>query len=50
LPYTERLPAELRPRFVDELAETYVARHPPDAAGVIHLQMVRLEVEGHKER
>ena len=44
-PYTDRLPAELREAFLDELATTYLSAHPADEQGVIHVRMVRLEVE-----
>ena len=44
-PYSERLPAELRDDFLDDLAAAYAAAHPPDDQGVIHVRMVRLEVE-----
>lgn len=45
LPYTEHVPVALRPSFVDEIVERYIQRRPPDGAGGIHVQMVRLEVE-----
>jgi len=44
-PYTDRLLAELRDAFCDEVADAYIAAHPPDAEGVIHVKMMRLEVE-----
>jgi len=44
-PYTDRLPEELREAFLDDVADAYIAAHPPDADGAIHLRMVRLEVE-----
>jgi trans-aconitate 2-methyltransferase len=44
-PYTDHLPAELREVFLDDVATAYTAVHPPDSDGVIHLRMVRLEVE-----
>ena len=40
-PYTERLPADLRDAFLDDVA----AAIPPDREGVIRVRMVRLEVE-----
>ena len=43
--YTDRLPAELRGAFCDEVADAYTAARPPDAEGVIHVKMMRLEVE-----
>ena len=48
LPYTQRVPELLRPRFVDEIVECYVQRHPADAGGLVHVDMVRLEVEATK--
>ncbi len=48
LPYTEHVPVELRPAFVAEIVDRYVSRNPPDAAGQIHLRMVRLEAEAVK--
>jgi trans-aconitate 2-methyltransferase len=44
-PYTDRVPAELRDAFLDEVAAAYAIAHPPDDEGVFHVQMVRLEVE-----
>ncbi len=43
--YTDRLPAELRDAFLDDVANAYAAAHPPDADGAIRVRMVRLEVE-----
>jgi trans-aconitate 2-methyltransferase len=48
LPYHEPVPPELRHRFIAELAAEYAARFPPDPGGVLHVQMVRLEVEAVK--
>jgi trans-aconitate methyltransferase len=44
-PYTDRLPAELRDAFLDDVAAAYTEAHPPDAEGVIDVRMMRLEVE-----
>ena len=44
-PYTDRLPTELRNTFLDDVAAAYTIAVPPDAEGVIHVRMVRLEVE-----
>ncbi|HZL64492.1 MAG TPA: SAM-dependent methyltransferase, partial [Thermoleophilia bacterium] len=43
--YTDRLPADLRETFLDDLASTYLAAHPAAEQRVIHVRMVRLEVE-----
>jgi len=47
-PYTSRVPAERREHFVEAVAERYLAGHPPDPAGRIHIAMVRLQVEAKK--
>jgi trans-aconitate methyltransferase len=48
LPFTDRLPIELRTKFVQEVVEHYMKAHPADEAGVVHVSMMRLEVEAHK--
>jgi trans-aconitate 2-methyltransferase len=48
LPYTERLPIEKRDMFVKEIVERYIKNHPIEADGVVHLGMIRLEVEAYK--
>jgi trans-aconitate methyltransferase len=48
LPYTERIPAEKRDRFINEVAAIYLDRHPLDVNESIHLAMVRLEVAAKK--
>lgn len=48
LPYTQRLPEMLQPKFIDEIVQRYLKRCPPDAEGIVHLDMVRLEVEAKK--
>lgn len=48
LPYTERVPNDLRQEFIREIAGSYIRLHPPDNDGKLHLNMVRLEVEAEK--
>ena len=48
LPYTQRLPKKQQTKFINEIAQTYLRLNPPDAKGIIHLDMVRLEVEAKK--
>jgi trans-aconitate methyltransferase len=48
LPYTQRLPEALQAKFIEEIAQRYLKRCPPDAEGIVHLDMVRLEVEAKK--
>jgi trans-aconitate methyltransferase len=45
LPYTERVPVERRDAFITDLVDRYLAEHPQDSQGQIHVAMVRLEVE-----
>lgn len=46
-PYLQRIPAELRPAFVREIAGRYIDRHPsPD--GMIHVRMMRLQALAEK--
>ena len=44
-PYTDRLPVELAGAFLEQVAAAYIAARPPDDQGVVHVEMVRLEVE-----
>ena len=48
LPFTERIPIQLRDSFVKEIVSRYITNHPFDAEGIVHLGMVRLEVEAIK--
>ncbi len=48
LPFTQRIPEELRDSFVDELADEYVKIYPPDEEGLVHIDMMRLMVEAEK--
>ena len=48
LPFTDRLPVELRSKFIGLIVNNYLKQHPADAAGVVHVGMMRIEVEGHK--
>jgi trans-aconitate methyltransferase len=49
LPYLDRLPPADREIFIGTLCEEYLRRTPPDAAGRVHVSMVRLEVEAVRE-
>ncbi len=46
-PYTDRLPAELRDIFMDQVLEGYLATHQLDDHGNTHVKMVRLEIEAY---
>lgn len=48
LPYTQRVPAELREAFIAGIVAHFVAKHPPDAAGQLTVRMVRLEIDAVK--
>lgn len=48
LPYTERIPEDLRQEFIDDVVNRYVDKHPPDSEGFIHVQLKRLDVEAEK--
>ena len=49
LPFTNKLPVELRAKVVQEIVDRYIRRHPADQAGIVHVGMMRLEVEAHKQ-
>lgn len=48
LPFTERVPSHLRAAFVAEIADRYLAAHPSDEVGVVHIEMTRLEIQATK--
>lgn len=48
LPYTQRVSEPQREAFVGAVVERYVTKHPRDAAGQIHVRMVRLEINAEK--
>lgn len=50
LPYTERIPEELRNEFIELLAGEYVKVNSSDENGFVHSDMMRLEVEAVKPR
>jgi len=45
LPYTQRVPEALRNDFIMTIVDRYTEKHPADSEGLIHVRMVRLEVE-----
>lgn len=49
LPYTHKIPENLREEFISEIAEEYIRQYPIDKNGKLHVAMVRLEVEAVKE-
>jgi trans-aconitate methyltransferase len=48
IPYVQRVPEHLREEFIAAVTARYVAKHPQDAAGKVHVRMVRLEIEAEK--
>jgi trans-aconitate methyltransferase len=48
LPYTERVPKEKREAFIHHFASRYIENNPRDKDNIIHVAMVRLEVEAEK--
>jgi trans-aconitate 2-methyltransferase len=48
LPYTERVPEDMKEVLIEEVVNCYLEDHPPDETGCVHVKMVRLEVEAVK--
>jgi trans-aconitate 2-methyltransferase len=48
LPYTQCVPEDLREEFIAAVVERYIAKHPADESGNIHVRMVRLEIDAVK--
>ncbi len=48
LPYTRRVPEDLRGEFISAITDAYIKAHPADEKGFVHVPMVRLEVEAVK--
>jgi trans-aconitate methyltransferase len=49
LPYVQRVPEHEREEFIAAVTQRYVAKHPPDVEGRVHVGMVRLEIEAVRE-
>jgi len=47
-PYTTRVAAERRERFLEAVTQGYLSEHPVDAAGQVHVRMIRLQVLAHR--
>lgn len=45
LPYTQRVSEVLQDDFIQDLVDRYTENFPPDSEGLVHVSMVRLEVE-----
>lgn len=48
LPYTQRVPKTDREEFIAGVVNRYLARHPLEACGRVHVRMVRLEIDAVK--
>ena len=48
IPYIQRVPENGREEFIAAVTQRYVAKHPPDDDGKIHVRMVRLEIAAEK--
>jgi len=48
LPYLSRVPVQMQAEFIEAILDVYLVKHPPDEEGLVHVDMVRLEVEAFK--
>jgi trans-aconitate 2-methyltransferase len=48
IPYVQRVPENLREEFIAAVTQRYVAKHPLDVDGKVHVKMVRLEIDAIK--
>ena len=48
LPFTDRIPADLKPKFVKLIVDGYLQNHPADKDGLVHVGMMRIEAEAYK--
>jgi len=48
LPYLSIIPEQMKEAFIEAILDAYLVEHPPDKDGLVHVDMVRLEVEAVK--
>jgi trans-aconitate 2-methyltransferase len=48
IPYVQRVPENVREEFIAAVTHRYIAKHPPDKSGQVHVRMVRLEIDAIK--
>ncbi|MGY6274754.1 hypothetical protein [Methylomonas sp. MgM2] len=48
LPYTQRIPENLRESFIEAVCSSYLGQVPLSADGKVHVAIVLLEVEAEK--
>ena len=49
LPYIELVPEDKRDKFIRLISTKYIEKNPLDSDGMVHIAMVRLEVEAEKD-
>jgi trans-aconitate methyltransferase len=49
IPYIQRVPENLREEFISAVTARYAAKHPPAGDGLVHVRMVRLEIDAEKQ-
>ena len=49
LPFVQRVPENLREEFIAAVTARYLAKHPADKSGQVHVRMVRLEIDAVKK-
>lgn len=45
MPYTQRVPEQMREEFISAVVDRYLAKHRVDSKGLVHVRMVRLEID-----
>ena len=48
LPFTDKLPEAFKAKFVSEIVDRYLKGHSADANDVVHVGMIRIEIQAHK--
>jgi trans-aconitate 2-methyltransferase len=48
IPYVQRVPEDVREEFIKAVTARYVEKFPPDAKGLVHVRMVRLEISAER--
>jgi trans-aconitate 2-methyltransferase len=49
LPYLQRIEKERHDEFIKQVVDFYLTENPSSSDGIVHVQMIRLEVEAKKE-
>lgn len=48
IPYIQRVPEDSREEFITAVTQRYIAGHPSDKSGRVHVRMIRLEIDAVK--